>query len=154
MDTARGHKLKTKRQWLGLTQKDLAIKCGVTKGQVQSAELGCESQGLPQIEAFLEHNLPDISEHIIKLTAQQIALRNKALERTFEIGKKYSIRETSYGVHSRGAYQTFNGTTWHDDCIFEYIGKQGIHHCFKEIHGDWSRTYTDPQLIGKKIMEV
>lgn len=40
------------------------------------------------------------------------------------------------------------------DCIFYYEGKKGIHHMFREISGKWTRTYTDAQLIGKKIREV
>ncbi len=38
--------------------------------------------------------------------------------------------------------------------VFQYEGTQGIHHCFREIHGGWSRTYTNSQLIDKRIMEV
>ena len=41
-----------------------------------------------------------------------------------------------------------------DFYVFEYSGMKGLHHCFKEIHGGWSRTYTDAQLIGKKIEEI
>lgn len=40
------------------------------------------------------------------------------------------------------------------DCVFRYEGKQGIHHVFREIRGNWTRTYTDAQLIGKKVKEV
>lgn len=153
-------RLRAMREWLGLTQKELAIKCGVTSGNVNSVEKDFNSVGLPKIEAFIERYLPDFSNHVFNLTVQQIALRNKALERTFETGKNYIIRETScsnseknFG-RSRGTEKTFFGGTWSDDCVFEYIGKQGIHHCFKEIYGGWLRTYTDPQLIGKKIEEV
>lgn len=39
-------------------------------------------------------------------------------------------------------------------CVFRYEGKQGIHHIFREVSGNWTRTYTDAQLIGKKIKEV
>ena len=38
--------------------------------------------------------------------------------------------------------------------VFQYLGTQGIHHHFKEIHGGWSRTYTNSQLIDKRIQEV
>ena len=40
-----------------------------------------------------------------------------------------------------------------DEYVFSYEGKQGIHHMFREIRGGWSRTFTDAQLIGKKIEE-
>lgn len=40
------------------------------------------------------------------------------------------------------------------DCVFRYEGKHGIHHIFREVRGNWTRTYTDSQLIGKGISEV
>lgn len=40
-----------------------------------------------------------------------------------------------------------------DICLFMYEGKQGIHHCFREVRGGWTRTYTDAQLVGKHIKE-
>ncbi len=39
-------------------------------------------------------------------------------------------------------------------CVFRYEGKQGIHHIFREVRGNWTRTYTDAQLIGAKTEEV
>lgn len=38
--------------------------------------------------------------------------------------------------------------------VFVYERKEGIHHMFRESTGGWLRTYTDTQLIGKKITEV
>ena len=38
--------------------------------------------------------------------------------------------------------------------VFEYLRKDGIHHCFKSVRGGWTQTYTDYQLIGKKVEEV
>ena len=37
---------------------------------------------------------------------------------------------------------------------YVYIGKNGKHHVFKNTLGNWLRTYTDFQLIGKTIQEV
>ncbi|MBQ6969743.1 MAG: hypothetical protein IJP85_05405 [Synergistaceae bacterium] len=34
------------------------------------------------------------------------------------------------------------------------MGKQGIHHTFREISCGWGRTYTDAQLVGKEVIEV
>ena len=53
----------------------------------------------------------------------------------FTVGKSYKINNA-------------NG------CVFKYEGKQGIHHVFREIRGNWTRTYTDAQLIGAMIEEV
>ena len=41
-----------------------------------------------------------------------------------------------------------------DKTTFRYMGKTGIHHKFIEAHIGWSRTFTDAQLIGKKIEEA
>ena len=38
--------------------------------------------------------------------------------------------------------------------VFVYERKEGRHHIFRESIGGWLRTYTDNQLIGKKITEV
>lgn len=38
--------------------------------------------------------------------------------------------------------------------VYEYLRKDGIHHCFKSVRGGWTQTYTDYQLIGKKVEEV
>lgn len=40
------------------------------------------------------------------------------------------------------------------DYVYCYEGKQGKHHVFRETRGKWTRTYTDAQLVGKKIQEV
>ncbi|MBQ3457124.1 MAG: hypothetical protein IJG36_11845, partial [Synergistaceae bacterium] len=53
-----------------------------------------------------------------------------------------------------GSCRSKSGLGWDETCIFRYEGKIGIHHSFREIRGGWTRTYTDPQLIGKHIQEV
>lgn len=67
-----------------------------------------------------------------KIVRQEQARREAALRHHFDIKCCYLI----------------------DTHNFCYIGKQGIHHCFKAVLGGWSRTYTDTQLIGKSILEV
>ena len=63
-------------------------------------------------------------------------------EFTFQLG-------TCYTITDKPAQSTAS-----DIPVFKYEGKQGIHHCFREIHGGWSRTYTDNQLVEKRIKEV
>ena len=41
-----------------------------------------------------------------------------------------------------------------DFYVFQYAGKQGIHHCFRKVHGKWTQTYTDCQLLDKKVEEI
>ncbi len=64
------------------------------------------------------------------LKAERESLRAK-----FTVGKSYKI-DSSKG------------------CVFRYEAKQGIHHVFREIRGNWTRTYTDAQLIGARTEEV
>ena len=68
----------------------------------------------------------------------------------FDVGHVYSIRDHNFGgAHADGINPQY-GTL----CEFRYEGKRGIHHCFREARGGWTRTYTDTQLIGKKIEEA
>ena len=71
----------------------------------------------------------------------------------FEAGHCYKI----YNAMNKGGKNSYNvllGRSWEKDCVFRYEGKHGIHHCFREERGGWSRTYTDIQLMGKTIEEV
>ena len=69
---------------------------------------------------------------------------------SFEIGHVYSIKDVIHGANNLYEISPKYGTL----CEFKYEGKRGIHHCFKEVKGMWTRTYTDAQLIGKQIKEV
>jgi hypothetical protein len=64
----------------------------------------------------------------------------------FEEGKTYKIS-------NKGMRKTYQGEP--EYCyVFRYEGKRGIHHFFREVHGGWTRTYTNAQLVGKRIEEV
>ena len=69
---------------------------------------------------------------------------------SFEVGHRYSIRDHNAGGKYVDGFNPQYGTL----CVFMYEGKRGIHHCFREERGGWTRTYTDSQLVGKKIEEV
>ena len=58
-------------------------------------------------------------------------------ERDFVQGRRYAIEEKNNVFY-----------------VYEYLRKDGIHHCFKSIRSNWTRTFTDYQLIGKKVEEV
>ena len=93
------------------------------------------------------------------LLRKEAEAREKALTHEFEEGKVYVIKEVSTNRYSGGTTKKdggklmTNGISWCNDCLFRYVGKTGIHHCFIEQNGGWSRTYTDQQLIGKRITE-
>ena len=88
-----------------------------------------------------------------RLLNEQAKLREKILNHEFETGGIYLILEIQGGACLRGE-PTFIGSTWNNDCAFVYVKKSGLHHYFRELNGGWSRTYTDAQLIGKRIKEV
>ena len=68
----------------------------------------------------------------------------------FETGRSYTIKDAKSSSNPNGMISPPTG----DWCIFKYAGKNGIHHVFTETQGGWKRTYTDAQLIGKKIEEA
>ena len=69
---------------------------------------------------------------------------------SFIIGKNYTIRDNKIGTPTKTEMCPCSGRF----CVFRYEGKTGIHHVFREARGGWQRTYTDAQLIGKKIEEA
>lgn len=70
---------------------------------------------------------------------KEAKLRSEILNHKFAIGKKYVVRDSALTDK---------------DEPFIYLGKQGKHHIFRHVAGGWTRTFTDPQLIGKFIQEV
>ena len=136
-------KLKALRQTLGLTQTEMGEKIGVSQTSIYRYEKGDlqekENSSINEIiDDFLLHN--DFTKKI------------HALHHSFEPEHCYKI--TSGNQQSRANSLALNGENNERSYVYRYVGKQGIHHCFREIHGGWSRTFTDPQLIGKKIQEV
>lgn len=67
----------------------------------------------------------------------------------FEAGRDYEISQSD----KLRTHDIMNPATG-AGCVFRYEGKRGIHHYFREVRGGWTRTYTDNQLIGKRILEV
>ena len=77
------------------------------------------------------------------------------LEENEENEKLFSLFKVKRFQFSTGAcYDIDKGSEKIPPFVYRYVGKQGIHHCFREIYGGWSRTFTDQQLIGKTIREV
>ena len=151
-------KLKALRYTLGLTQSQLAEKIGVSETSIAHCEKGYTPLGKVKapaqlkIRAFLE--VQDISPTVIAESKKILGLeeRQKAIHKHFTEGKCYRVYEGN-----RNNKKTLSrGTSWEneDDYVFMFIHKEGIHHIFREIRGGWTRTYTDAQLIGKKIQEV
>ena len=148
-----GQQIKAMREWLGLSPDAVGSYTKTSRAVV----LAVESQNVDtpetiKIQKWLKNQIKRI-----KLSQAEKA----AFYKHFEVGKIYCFSENEYKYARKNAQSksdktnyTFSGVGWGNDCIFKYIGKHGIHHCFKEIHGGWSRTYTDAQLVGKDIKEV
>ena len=151
-------KLKALRYTLGLTQSQLAEKIGVSETSLANCEKGytplneVKAPAQLKIRAFLE--VQDISPAVIAESKKVLGLedRQKAIHKHFIEGKCYRIYEGNY--HDKK--NTSRDTSWGcvHDYIFMFMYKKGIHHIFREIRGGWTRTYTDAQLVGKKIQEV
>lgn len=84
-----------------------------------------------------------------------------AIARTFTVGSCYQVvsnKSIIKRLKAGGKYVLQSISTGNNDpevgYTFRYLGKQGIHHMFREICGGWSRTYTDAQLVGKEVIEV
>ena len=97
-----------------------------------------------------------------QLTFGSYAEESRArIARKFTVGSCYQV-VTSQNIIKRlragGKYvlqpMTTSGNNPEVGYTFRYLGKQGIHHMFREICGGWGRTYTDAQLVGKEVVEV
>ena len=64
----------------------------------------------------------------------------------FYEGRRYRIED---GDKTSTFLNPMTGT----GCVYRYEGKSGIHYCFREERGGWTRTYTAAQLVGKRIQE-
>ena len=155
--------LRSKREQQGLSVEELGELAGLKPKTIQGYEAGWRT---PSKTAWgCIRKVFDMTE---KERTAVVAKRNepkvdtwitpskdftpKVITFSFEIGRSYSIKDT---VRNSGAkYDTEINPKSGNFCIFKYIGQSGIHHKFIETKGGWTRTYTNQQLIGKKIEEI
>lgn len=141
--------LKRLRATLGLTQHDLAQRIGVSESSVHYFEAGKHSEGFTsgaraKIMVYMKaHENNENWE--LTLPAE----RKSVPDFSFNKGSRYRICDSELGF----AGDTFNPLTG-NGCVFIYLRKDGKHHIFREQRGGWTRTYTNVQLMGKKIKEV
>lgn len=69
----------------------------------------------------------------------------------FKRGQRYMVNSQNAGM---GQYSRGGINNMEKGFVFVYERKSGKHHIFREVNGGWIRTYTDNQLIGKKIEEA
>lgn len=150
-DKAYNLKLRELRISLGLSQSEVASYLGVSDNTVSKYERGIQTK--LTTENFYHHarrklrNYPKVfHEDVLPVPVENFDDLQKKILHSFTLGKCYKI-------YAKQA----NGHGWKIDnspFVFLYVGKNGIHHTFKEFHAGWSRTYTDAQLVDKVIQEV
>ena len=122
--------IKELRKLLGLSEDEVSEASHVPICDIQKLEKGEKNTFEPFLKDWLEREANE---------RKAIEDAIKALKREFKKGGHYTINDNK--IQS-------------NDFIFEYLSKDGIHHVFREVHGGWTRTYTDAQLIDKIIKEV
>ena len=155
--------LRKLRAWLGLTQEDVALKAGTKAGIVhdkndeQERKRECKHGRDSDSNNSNNSDISSVSS-IFSTSAEQ---SRAAIARTFTIGACYQVVSNKTLIKrlkagEKYAVQTVSESN--DDpefgFTFRYLGKQGIHHTFREISCGWGRTYTDAQLVGKEVIEV
>lgn len=153
------HKSRMNR---GITQRELSQLSGVSRRQISEYERGAS---LPSVKNYnklakvfkwvaisktssrsiRKSNISNILDDLRKLEPVKLP---EAVKFTFEEGHCYSIADRC--ITDREENKNREAVA---DYVFRYERKQGIHHMFREVRGKWTRTYTDAQLIGKKIIE-
>ena len=150
---------KALRETLGMSQSSLANSIGVNKDTIRRWENG---QSFPQgrfrkklqdlffladWQGNTDNDNPKNSKIFYDFEELKLKAINKAraaIAHSFTVGKCYSITDTNV---------TYEGNVLQKS-ILRYERKEGIHHVFREIRGNWIVTYTDSQLVGKFIKEV
>lgn len=132
-------KLRKVRLFLNLTQRELSSRLGVSVSTISRYE-NERTAVSPRVRKWVDRKY---RKHNLNKKVIKSAKDNSVCSFTPQMC--YSIADDDKILH-RFSFP-FN-------YVFQYLGIQGIHHCFREIHGGWSRTYTNSQLIDKRVMEV
>ncbi len=141
MKQTEAQKLRKVRLYLNLTQKELGKRIGLSASTISNYETEHRTVSLRVRKwvnkMYRKHHL---SKKLIK------SARDNTLC-AFVPHRCYSINDDDRILHHHFA-NLIHGY------IFQYERTEGIHHCFREIRGGWSITYTDCQLLDKRILEV
>ncbi len=173
----KARQLRALRSWLGLPQETQEKISDDYEGLFEDFN-DCESvisddnsddDYEHDYDSDLETNIDSIDNSIDSsnevneaLLFESYAEESRArIARKFTIGSCYQVvsdKSIIKRLRAGGKYVlqslTTSGNNPEVGYTFRYLGKQGIHHMFREICGGWSRTYTDAQLVGKEVIEV
>ena len=151
-----GRKRKPKPKFKFTPEKlqELRKKKGITAKQL-SRLAGLGSTVISHYECGEYQPTDEIWERLIKILCSKTItpppeVNVKTVDFSFEVGHCYSISDIYTGLKHSNDMNPAYGV----QCVFRYEGMDGIHHRFTEIDGGWARTFTNSQLIGKKIKEV
>ena len=153
--------LRKLQAWLGLTQEDVALKSGTKAGIAHDENDEQERKRKRKCKHGRDNGSNNSNSEIDSIFSTLAEQSKAAIARTFTIGACYQVVSNKTLIKrlkagEKYAVQTVSGSN--DDpefgFTFRYLGKQGIHHTFREISCGWGRTYTDAQLVGKEVIEV
>ena len=147
-------RLRKKRMKLGISQKRLSQLSGMNEHTLRDTENGRSSPTVANYNKLAQA----LGWKKIDSTSIRKAVQPKTLSiddlldppEPVKLLKPVIFTFTISSIYRIYAYEADRDNEY----VFCYEGKQGIHHMFREIRGGWSRTFTDAQLIGKKIVEV
>ena len=120
--------------FLNISQRELSSHIGISANSIVS----------PRVRKWVNRKY-QLSRKVIKSAKDHSVC-------AFMPQKFYSIADNDNIFHRLSLNPCIHDFNF--NYIFQYFATQGIHHHFKEIHGGWSRTYTNSQLINKRIQEV
>lgn len=139
-------KLRKTRLFLNLTQRELSVRLGVSTSTISRYE-NERTAVSPRVQKWVNRKYRQfhLSNKVIKSSKDHSVC-------SFMPQRYYSIADDDKVLHKLSLNPCIHDFNF--NFVFQYLGTQGFHHCFREIHGGWSRTYTNSQLIDKRIMEV
>ena len=141
MKPTEAQKLRKVRLYLNLTQKELGKRINLSASTISSYEN--ERRGVSaRVRKWVNkmYRKHQLSKKVIKSARDRTLCEFRPMQ-------CYSINDDDRILHRSISSLTLG-------YIFRYERMEGIHHCFREIRGGWSRTYTDWQLVDKRVLEV
>ena len=172
----KARQLRVLRSWLDLPQETQKEKCDDYDDYEDFEDFDSYEDyksAISDDDEYDEYDYDDYAEYDydgdvdVDVDSEEAPLENyaersrAAIARTFTVGSCYQVvsnKSTIKRLKAGGKYVLQSISTGNNDpevgYTFRYLGKQGIHHMFREICGGWGRTYTDAQLVGKEVIEV
>ena len=156
-------RLSELRKIAGLSQYQLAKRAGLSVRTIKGYEYSAKTPSVKSYNALAEilgfEKLPEPKKIKPKKSTPQ-AKSSKTQKRydkvqdTRDDSELLAIALPEKTIFETGHLYAIYESPKDRDFVFRYTGKTGIHHCFVEIHGGWSMTLADYQLIGKTVKEV